>query len=356
MEMNDRKKKILQAIVDDYISTAEPVGSRTVARRHELGLSSATIRNEMSDLEEMGYLDKPHTSAGRVPSPLGYKLYVEELMQQYRMSMQEVNQMYQAMNARLSELSGLMEQAANVISRMTAYMAVTSLPQVESALLKQVHLLYLDEHALVLIVMLASGLVKNRTVRIHPTITPQTVEHLSRYLDDSLSGRGLQEIDREFLEALSEKCPVELTVLGPVIEELLACLKDCTDESYFLSGTSRMFDFPEYNDFGKAKKMLEFFETKQNLGQMLHRMHDGGYIQKGNIRIFIGQDWGISELDNMSVITSEYKSAKGLRGTIGLIGPTRMDYAKAISSMEYLTSAINKILDRDPVEEEKGNQ
>lgn len=339
MELGERKRKILQAIIDDYITTADPVGSRTIAKKHDLGLSSATIRNEMADLEEMGYLEQPHTSAGRIPSDLGYRLYVDHLMRRYKLTVAEVKKMQHALELRIQELDRLIQQYSNIVSQFTQYTTVVLPPQMKKSAIKHIQLVPIDTNNVLLIMVTDAGIVKNKTLKIYEQVSHDFLNSLSRILNDKLSGLTLEEINLPKIQEIQKEMRSNEGLLIPILNIISDIITDIDDMDVFLGGTTNIFNFPEYKDIERAKEFLSFLEQKKDLYKLLSSVKDND-----NISIVIGRENEFMEMRDCSIIMSKYSIGKKIVGTIGIIGPTRMEYAKVVSSLEYLTWHLNHVL------------
>ncbi len=339
VDLGERKRRILQAIIDDYITTADPVGSRTIAKRHDLGLSSATIRNEMADLEEMGFLAQPHTSAGRIPSDRGYRLYVDQLMNRYRLTMAEINRMRHALELRMQEFDRLIEQYSNIISQITQYTTVVLPPQMKKSAIKHLQLVLIDQNHILLIIITSTGFVKNHTIRVTQKVDGDFLSRLSLILNDKLSGLTIEEINLPKIQEIQKEMCSNEEILMPILNHVSDSVKDIDDTHIFLGGTTNIFNFPEYKDIERAKEFFGFLEQKKDLQTLLS---SGDNTRK--INIIIGEENKFFEIKDCSVVMSHYSIGNKVVGTIGVIGPTRMEYAKVVSSLEYLTQHLNCML------------
>ncbi|MGE4283429.1 MAG: heat-inducible transcriptional repressor HrcA [Clostridia bacterium] len=341
MELGERKRRILQAIIDDYICTAEPVGSRTIAKRHELGLSSATIRNEMADLEELGYLEQPHTSAGRIPSDLGYRLYVDQLMRKYKLTVDEINNIQHAMELKIQELNELVQQASYALSKLTQYTTIVSTPQMKKSSIRHLQLVPIDNMTALLIMVTNTGIVKNKTIKVPNGITIDFLNRLSAILNDKLCGLTIEQITLQKIQEIRREMRHNEEILMSILDYISENINVIDNEEVFLGGTTNIFNFPEYNDIEKAKEFFVFLEEKQNLYKLLNGMQ-----QSKKVNITIGKENEFSEMKECSIVTSSYSIGDKVIGVIGIIGPTRMEYAKTISSLEYMTNSFNRMLMR----------
>ncbi len=346
MIMDDRKKRILQAIIDDYIDTAEPIGSRTIARKHELGLSSATIRNEMADLEEMGYLAQPHTSAGRVPSDKGYRLYVDKLMPVHDLRMEEIERIKTAMEMRINELSQLLRQASAVLSHFTKYTSMAVTPQLKSSTIKAIQVVPIEAGKALVIVVNNAGIVCNKLVKISEQVRPEVLIQISNMLNEKLSGLTIEQVDMKQAVNLEREIGVPGEILMPILNGAADCIEKMDDQEMYVEGTTNILSHPEFKDVVKAREFMNMLDEKTSLCRALFNA-----IKLDGITIRIGSENDLTGIRDCSLITVNYNIADTLIGTIGIIGPTRMEYPKVISSMRYVqmlvSDEINRLLGQD---------
>ncbi len=337
MELSERKKMILQAIIEDYIATAEPVASRNLAKNHDLGLSAATIRNEMADLEEMGYLDKPHTSAGRVPSEMGYRFYVDSLMQKYSLTIDEIAGLQQSMDRSYNKLEGVISEISDLISKVTHYPSVVAFPRESQRRVRSVKLILIEERVALVVVITDGGEVRNKKLRFSEAVDYETIDVLSDFLSKQLAGLGAADITPARVMLIYEAMGQYAEILKVVVGFVLECLKD-EGERLYIGGTSNILNNPEFEDINRAKEFLSFMDRKENVSKMLSLL-DGDK----DINIKIGSESGVEEMKENSIIVANY-SVGLLRGKIGIIGPTRMNYARVVSSLELINSRLSEIL------------
>lgn len=338
--LDERKRKILQAIIDDYINTGEPVGSRTIAKKYIFGISSATIRNEMSDLEEMGYLEQPHTSAGRIPSDKGYRYYVDELMQLSKLSPEEVQFIKSQLDTKFNEVNDYMEKIVKIISELTNYTAVLSTPNVKKSFIKHLQLLPVDSRRFILILVTNTGLAKDVLLNKPPNVDTKDYLYISNILNQKLSGLKLEDIDENIINDIEKELGKNRTILAPIIDNVLRTISAADDTEVFLSGVKNIFDFPEFNDVIKAKIFLHIFEQKDMLRKIINSsMHD-------SITVKIGTENSIDDLKECSIILSTYRIGDSIAGSIGVIGPKRLKYSQTISVIDYVCETLSDILTR----------
>lgn len=337
MSLDERKRLILQAIVEDYINTAEPVGSRSISKRPELNLSAATIRNEMGDLEDMGLLMQPHTSAGRVPSNLGYRFYVDSLMKKYEMTAREIEVMQGAMFLKMRELDKIVKDVSAAFSAITNLPTVGLLPRIEKGIVKSIKLVKLDEKSLMVIISTGEGMIKNKLLHLKSEIGDLELDSLNDILNRNFAGLRLSEIGlknvMEVQNAVGENTEVLTEVLSLVHEEV----SQVDGADVFMEGATNILRFPEYSNVEKIKEIFDLFEDKAHLGEVIKLN-----AADSDVKILIGDENPIPELKNNSVIISPYKISDGLTGFIGVIGPMRMDYSKIVSSLEYFSKNLER--------------
>ena len=341
MLLDDRKQRILQAIIDDYISTAEPVGSRTVARRHELGLSSATIRNEMADLEEMGYLSQPHTSAGRVPSDKGYRFYVDKLMKVRELSADETESLRKAMEVRISEVNQLLKQASTVMSRFTNYTSVAVTPQMKKSVIKAIQTLPIDTGKALVVVVTNAGVIRNSIVKISESILPDTLTRVSNFLNDKLSNLTIEQVDKSIFNEAEQELLIPSKAIKPMLDAVINCIKQIDCPEIYLDGAINIFNHPEFKDITKAKEFLSVLDEKGVLYSIMDSVSNDGVIN-----VLIGAENKVEEIKDCSLVTTTYSLGGVTIGSIGIIGPTRMEYSKVISSMKFIRDKLNQEINK----------
>lgn len=338
MLLDDRKLKILQAIIDDYISTAEPVGSRTIAKKHELGLSSATIRNEMADLEDMGFLEQPHTSAGRVPSDKGYRLYVDQLMKINDLSESDIENIRNAMDIRINELSQLIRNASVVMSQFTKYTSMAVTPHIKRSVLKAVQVVPIEPGKALVIVVTDSNIVRNNLIRVPEKITPDVIIQVSNMLNDKLKGYTLEMLKTNLLNGEAEQLTsLPYDLMRPILDGIEDLIKLIDRPEIYLEGTTNILNFPEFKEVQKAKEFLSLLDEKKLMSELLNT-----HGNNNEIVIQIGNENVIQGIKDCSIVTASYSIDDYVIGSIGIIGPTRMEYSKVVSSLNYIRNKINQ--------------
>lgn len=342
MELSERKQKILQAVIDEYLGTAEPVGSRVISKKNELGLSSATIRNEMADLEGMGFLLQPHTSAGRIPSDSGYRFYVNSLMKRYQVSVDAVERLQAALQDKANQLEHIIRKAGMITSLLTNYITVFTTPEADCSKIKKFDLVSLGSGNVMLIIVTQAGVVKNQMLALG--IDEHTASALSEIMNSRLTGLSANEISFEKIQEIQTEIQARLKIEPKVLIKIMNFIYEAIesfDETHvYVENTKSLLKYPEYNNLEKAQTMLEFLEDEKKLKQVIK---DNSTVNGVNIKI--GKENEFEELNDCSLITVNYSlDNKKSAGKIGVIGPKRMDYAKVIANLDCISSHIDKIL------------
>ena len=340
MELSERKEKILRAIIDDYIMTAEPVGSAYILSSHNLGVSSATVRNEMAALEEAGYLEKPHTSAGRVPSVLGYRTYVNQLMREYRLTLNEINQIKVALAKQYAEFNKVLSAVSDMVSLMTNYTAAFTTPVSSEYVIYSVKLIKIDDKSFVMIVVLSDGVVKNRTLRVKTPYDGEVLEKLSNYLNRKFAGVNLNVLSKDILEEEKALIPEESFMLDVIFKFFTDLVNESGNCDIVFSGTTNIFKHPEFNDINRTKDFLNFMrhDNGNEIKEILKKSH-----HDKDVSVIMGDENQHLKEHNLSMVVSDYSLGNDLFGKLAIIGPTRMDYAKVISTLEYLSKQLKDI-------------
>lgn len=332
--LDNRKKKVLQAIVEEYINTAEPVSSNSLTSNHGLNCSSATIRNEMADLEKSGYLDKTHTSSGRIPSEKGYRYYVDELLKEDDISLEEIKYISSKLETKVNEIEDLTKIAANTISEVTHYTTVSIGPKATSQIIEEIKFILLGTRMMMAIILTDTGMVKETIIKFDEDITQKQVETMNYMFNNKLKGQPIETIDRPLEEYLYDEMTYSVNVIKPIIEQIKKVLKD---EQIYLEGANKSFDLPEFNSLEVAKNFINVLDTKELVSDMLN----SGFAD--DIHVYIGEENQKEELKDFSVVTFKHKVNGKDAGTIGIIGPKRMDYSKVISVMKYINKKLKEI-------------
>ena len=336
-ELNERKRAILKSIIDDYVQSAQPIGSRTIARKHGLGLGSATIRNEMADLEELGYITQPHTSAGRIPSDKGYRFYVENLMQIHSLAQEEIFQIKKAMDSRIEELDQLVKRASIIISNITGYTAVVMKPQVSRAIIKSVQLVGVDEKRILVVVVAGGGIVQNKLVKYDCVINEKLLNKLNLSLNIIMSGKTIDQITMPMLVEFQQDIQSPAEIIFPVMEAVEECVRKIETTDVYLDGITNILNYPEFNDLLKAREVLDLLKEEEVISTLVKSA-----VNKQKFDFMIGSENQIDQMKDLSVITTVFgREGKDL-GAIGVIGPTRMAYGKVVSAVQYISEILNR--------------
>ncbi len=340
MELTDRQKQILRAIVDIYVSTAEPVGSKAIAALPDVNCSSATIRNEMAELTQMGLLEQPHTSAGRIPSPAGYRLYIDELMQDYRLSLDETKSLNEALELKSQEFDKMMSQVGKLVSKMTDLPAYTVATRRSEAVAKHFDLIMAGPGSIILVLMLSGDQVQNKLIKLPVAATEADLKLLAAVLNASLTGLTAEEITGELLEKITRSAGAASALVPLVMDFTLECLRRQHGDVH-LTGQMRLLGQPEYKD--AAEKAQEVFETLDedvisNLPAVLPK--------DGPVQFLVGPENVAKELKDTSVVMMRFDIGEGMQGTIGVVGPTRMDYAKITAKLGYFAENLGKMFQK----------
>ena len=340
--LGDRKLKILHAIIQTYLETGEPVGSRTISKYTDLNLSSATIRNEMADLEEMGYIIQPHTSAGRIPSDKGYRLYVDMLMQEKE---QELSEMQEQMLQKVDKMEQLLKQAARVLANSTNYATMVSTPMVNANKLKFIQLSMVDAEQVIAVIVLDGNVIKNKIINIAEPISNENLLKLNMLLNTTLTGMPIEEINLGLIARLKEQAGIHSEVVGNVLDAVADAIQVDEDMQIYTSGATNIFKYPELSDKQSAQEIISAFEEKQQLTELVTQT----LSQEDNtgIQVYIGNETPVQTMKDCSVVTATYELGKGMHGTIGIIGPKRMDYANVVDSLKALKVQLDELIKKE---------
>jgi len=342
MELNERKRKILNTIINEYISTAEPIGSRHIAKHADLGLSSATIRNEMADLEEMGYLEQPHTSAGRIPSDKGYRFYVNELMGGYEATQQDIDLLATAMTVKINQFDKVIKQVSMLLSQLTNYTAFLITPEMKHGAIKTIELIPIDSSSALIVLVTNEGIMKNKRMILPQGIDFEYIPKISTMLKEKLSGLSLNEIGVKEINEIKNALGKNGEMLFPVIEFISEIIDDIQKETeVHLSGVSNIFNFPEYRDIDRAKEFIKFLDDKSSVTKAVSDSNDE---EEREINIKIGKENDMDIMQNSSLVTANYHLGGRTVGKIGIIGPTRMNYSKVVANINQISKYLEKIL------------
>ncbi len=338
MQLDERKMKILQAIIRNYLETGEPVGSRTISKYTDLNLSSATIRNEMADLEELGYILQPHTSAGRIPSDKGYRLYVDKMMEDKE---REIYEMKEMLLEKEDKMDHLLKQVAKVLAVSTNYATMITAPQIHRNKLKFIQLSKVDAGQLLAVIVVEGNVIKNTMLAVEEELDEETLLKLNILLNTHLNGLSIEEINLGMIAALKQQAGIHSAIVSDVIDAVAEAIKADEDLEIYTSGTNNILKYPELADKQKASELINTFEEKQMLTELVQ---DSFSEENGTgIQVYIGDETPIQSMKDCSVVTATYELEEGMKGTIGIIGPKRMDYDKVVGTLKNLMHQLDDL-------------
>lgn len=335
MDLSDRKKKILRAIIEHYIRTAEPVGSKAVAATPGLNVSPATIRNEMADLEELGLLEQPHTSAGRIPSSSGYRIYVNELMESYRLSVQETHRLNEALHLKMRELDEVIDQVGRVASQLTQYPAFALSSGCSRVTIQRFDLLMVSSDSFIIVVMTDNNVVRNRLVRLPSDLNESQLQLLNTLLNATFTGLTLDEITPELMRVASHAAGEAYGLISLVVSFAIDVLESLERRTVHTAGLASLLTHPEYHSLERAAPLMSYLSEDQDAGRF-------PMPQADPMEILIGPENVADALKDTSVVLASYDIGEGVRGVIGVVGPTRMDYAKITARLSYFAAGLSK--------------
>lgn len=333
VELTDRKKQILKVVVEDYVRTAEPVGSKAIAAEMG-GVSSATIRNELSDLTELGYLEQPHTSAGRVPSPKGYRLYVNELMERQRLSIAETERINQSLQMRMEELDRVISQAGRAVSSLMNYPAYVAATGKKQMTARRFELLPVDEHSCIVVMMMGDNRVKSQLLRMQLKVDTEQMPTLVNLLNSNFTGISADEMNRRLMDVSEQVTPQMFLLLSQTIAYAADVLEEAGQKEVFTVGASQLLKLPEFRDADKAHQLMSFLsDSKENLP----------VPDEGPMKILIGPENVSEALQDTSVVVASYDIGDDMRGLIGVVGPTRMDYGTVAARLSGFAEGLTRL-------------
>lgn len=342
MALSDRKKRILRAIVETYIATAEPVGSKAVAQLAGLDVSTATIRNEMADLTEQGFLEQPHTSAGRIPSAAGYRLYVNELMDRQQLTIQETQRINDALNLKMEELDRVIDRAGKVLSQLSDYPVFTMAAAKERITVKRFDLLMVENNAFIAVVMTDNSVVKNKLIHISGDLSDPQLQMLSAVLNSSFVGLSQEEMEEVLDKMETRTAPGAFELIAMVVEFAAEVLADQGQQKFRTAGITHLLEHPEYRSLDKAKPLMAYL-SEEGEAPRLPATLDAGK----NMNILIGPENVNDALKDTSVVMASYDIGDNMRGVIGVVGPTRMDYAKVTARLSYFADSLTRMFGKE---------
>ncbi|MCD8362969.1 MAG: heat-inducible transcriptional repressor HrcA [Lachnospiraceae bacterium] len=341
MELDERKKKILNAIIRTYMETGEPVGSRTIAKYSDLKLSSATIRNEMSDLEEMGYIVQPHTSAGRIPTDKGYRLYVDHLMEEKD---KEVTDLKELMFERTDRLEQVLKQVVKVLANDTNYTTMISTPQYHQNKLKFIQLSRVDEKQLLAVIMAEGNVIRNKLIPICEELDEETILKLNILLNTMLNGKTIEEINLQMISSMKEQAGIHSNIISDVVDAVAEVIHSDEGMEIYTGGATNIFRYPELTENGRAGELIQTLEEKHNLVDLVNETLNN---EDKGIQVYIGSESPVKSMKDCSVVTATYELGEGLQGTIGIIGPKRMDYEDVMGKLKSMMDQLDEVFHKE---------
>lgn len=341
-ELSGRKIKILHGIIKTYLATGEPVGSRTISKFTDLNLSSATIRNEMADLEELGYIMQPHTSAGRIPSDKGYRFYVDYLMEEKE---REATHIHELMIEKADKMEELLRQVARVLANNTNYATMITSPAFNRNKVKFIQLSAVDEDQILAVVVIEGNIVKNQMIEIEQPLDQETILRLNILLNTHLNGLTLEEINLGMISKIKEQAGKHSSLINSVLDAVADAISLDDDLEIYTSGATNIFKYPELSDSESARQLISTFEEKKQLINLVNESFSEEKDKKG-IQIYIGDETPVKTMKDCSVVTATYELGEGMQGTIGIIGPKRMDYENVVDTLKTLMIQLDEIYNK----------
>ena len=336
--LDDRKLKILQTIIKTYLETGEPVGSRTISKYTDLNLSSATIRNEMADLEDLGYIIQPHTSAGRIPSDKGYRLYVDMLMEEKE---HEITELRNTMLQKADKMEQLLQQAARVLANSTNYATMVSAPTYNKNKLKFIQLSQVDANQIIAVIVMEGNIIKNKIVAVAEPLDNETMLKLNMLLNTNLNGIAVEDINLGMIARLKEQAGIHSGVISDVLDAVANTIQLDNDLEIYTSGATNIFKYPELSDKQSAQEIISAFEEKQQLAELVTQTLASD--ENKGIQVYIGSETPVQTMKDCSVVTATYELGQGMQGTVGIIGPKRMDYENVMKTLKTLMVELDAI-------------
>ena len=340
MELDERKLKILQAIIRTYLETGEPVGSRTISKYSDLNLSSATIRNEMSDLEEMGYILQPHTSAGRIPSDKGYRLYVDTMLDD---KAQEVHDMKAELTEKAGKIDDLLKRVAKLLAVNTNYATMVSGPRYSSKKVKFIQLTLVDERSLLVVIVLDNNVVKNKMIHMEDSMDQETLLRLNFIMNTTLNGLDVMDMNLAVIQKIKEQMGAHNSVIDSVLEIIGSALTEDEDLEIYTSGATNILKYPELADKSNAAQILSAFEEKKDLNEWIEQEPVGQNDDNHAIQVYIGGETQVESMKDCSLVTATYRIDDGVYGKVGIVGPKRMDYDKVVATLQSMMEQLDDI-------------
>lgn len=340
--LNERSQNILEAIVEDYIASAEPVGSRAITRRHNFNLSPASVRNVMADLEDMGLLCSPHTSAGRIPTEKGFQYYIDSLLRVRDLSDKEKQQLRKNYRFTGMKMEDIMQEVGRILSGLSKYAGLVMVPKFASTVFRQIEFVRLSGGRLLVIYVSETGLVQNKVIKADPSLDQRQLEKISNYLNRELNGLSIQQVREKLKQQMQEEKSLYDQLRKKALQLSCAALQDEVEDQLYVSGTSLMLEQPEFSSPEQMRRLIQTFESKKILIELLDRSQSAQGVQ-----IFIGSESECIDLQGCSLISANFSNRKGAIGSLGVIGPMRMDYSQVIPIVDFTAQLVSRVLDRE---------
>ncbi|MDO5382658.1 MAG: heat-inducible transcriptional repressor HrcA [Eubacteriales bacterium] len=357
MELDERKVKILKAVIQNYLDTGEPVGSRTISKLTDMKLSSATIRNEMADLEELGYIVQPHTSAGRIPTDKGYRFYVDDMMAEKEKGIserelevadkeKELNSMKDMLSQKVDRVEELLQNVAKVLAKDTNYATMITTPKVKGNKLKFVQLSQLESNKILAVIVMEGNLIRNKVITVSEEISQENLLKLNILLNTTLTGLTLEEMNLSIVSKMENQAGEHINLVKEVLDAIVDTISNADDLKIYTSGATNIFKYPELSDSTKASELIYALEEKKSLTDLVSTdmdVVDGDDNSNHGIQVYIGNETPVESMKDCSVVTATYELADGMKGTIGIIGPKRMNYEKVVETLKNMRTQLDDV-------------
>ena len=342
VKLTDRGQKILEAIIEEYIATAQPVGSKALTQNQGIKLSPASVRNVMAELEELGYLVSPHTSAGRIPTEKGYRFYVDTILRVSEMDRSQKDQIELHYRQQGLQMTDMLREASRTLSSISHYTGLVMIPRLKATIFRHIEFVKLSPRLILAVFVTQSGLVQNKLVEVDEDLSPRELEKITNYLNQTMTGLSIQDVRTRIITEMAQEKALYDQLMRRAFTLSSAALVDESNGDVIIEGTSRFLEQPEFSDLDCMKRIVQTFEQKSALVELLDR----GLETKG-VQVIIGSETEHTELSDCSLITAAYSGKRGTLGTLGVIGPNRMPYATIIPIVDYTASLISRLLDKD---------
>ena len=357
-QLDERKVKILKAIIKNYLETGEPVGSRTISKFTDMKLSSATIRNEMADLEELGYIVQPHTSAGRIPTDKGYRLYVDDMMSEKEQNItnrenevavkeQELSSMKDMLGEKVEKVEELLQNVAKVLAKDTNYATMVTTPKVTGNKLKFVQLSQLEANKILAVIVMEGNLIRNKVITVSEDLSQENLLKLNILINTTLTGLTLEQMNLSIVSKMENQAGEHINLVKEVLDAIVDTISSADDLKIYTSGATNIFKYPELSDSTKASELIYALEEKQSLSDLVvdydNSFDEQDSSSNNGIQVYIGNETPIESMKDCSVVTATYELQDGMKGTIGIIGPKRMDYEKVVETLKNMRTQLDDV-------------